>query len=85
VHRSQKSLDQILQGRRTISFRDFEALLSALGFALVRQRGSHRIYFHARTGRPFPIQPDGQDAKQYQVRQLRDMIRKHGLTLDKSE
>jgi hypothetical protein len=36
-------------------------------------------------GRPFPIQPDGQDAKHYQVRQLRDMIRKHGLTLDKSQ
>jgi predicted RNA binding protein YcfA (HicA-like mRNA interferase family) len=85
VPSSQKTLDQILQGRRTIPFRDFQALLSALGFALVRQRGSHRIYFHARTGRPFPIQPDGQDAKHYQVRQLRDMIRKHGLTLDKSE
>jgi hypothetical protein len=66
VHRSQKSLAQILQGRRTIPFRDFEALLGALGFALVRQRGSHRIYFHARTGRPFPVQPDGQDAKHYQ-------------------
>jgi predicted RNA binding protein YcfA (HicA-like mRNA interferase family) len=85
VQSSQKSLDQILQGRRTIPFRDLQALLSALGFALVRQRGSHRIYFHARTGRPFPVQPDGQDAKHYQVRQLRDMIRKDGLTLDKSE
>jgi predicted RNA binding protein YcfA (HicA-like mRNA interferase family) len=85
VRNSQKSLDQILQGRRTIPFRDFQALLSALGFALVRQRGSHRIYFHPKTGRPFPIQPDGQDAKHYQVQQLRDMIRKHGLTLDKSE
>jgi predicted RNA binding protein YcfA (HicA-like mRNA interferase family) len=85
VHSSQKSLDQILQGRRSIPFRDFQALLSALGFVLVRQRGSHRIYFHARTARPFPVQPDGQDAKHYQVRQLRDMIRKHGLTLDKSE
>jgi hypothetical protein len=84
VPSSQDILDQILQGSRTISFRDFQALLSALGFTLVRQRGSHRIY-HARTGRPFPIQPDGQDAKHYQVRQLRDMIGKHGLTLDKSE
>jgi predicted RNA binding protein YcfA (HicA-like mRNA interferase family) len=85
VRNSQKSLGQILHGRRTIPFRDFQALLSALGFALVRQRGSHRIYFHARTGRPFPVQPDGQDAKHYQVRQLRDMILKHGLTLDTSE
>jgi predicted RNA binding protein YcfA (HicA-like mRNA interferase family) len=82
---TQKTLDQILERRQTVSFRDFEALLSALGFALMRQRGSHRIYLHAKTGRSFPVQPDGKDAKHYQVRQLRDMIRKHGLTLDKSE
>lgn len=79
---SAKTLEQILEGRRTISFRDFEALLGALGFKLVRQRGSHRIYIHAKTDRSFPVQPDGRDAKHYQVRQLRDMIRKHGLSLD---
>jgi predicted RNA binding protein YcfA (HicA-like mRNA interferase family) len=82
VPSSQKTLDQILEGRRTISFRDFEALLGALGFTLVRQRGSHRIYIHPKIDRSFPIQPAGHDAKHYQVRQLRDMIRKHGLSLD---
>ncbi|HEV7601388.1 MAG TPA: type II toxin-antitoxin system HicA family toxin [Bradyrhizobium sp.] len=78
----QKTFDQILEGRRAISFRDFEALLGALGFTLVRQRGSHRIYIHPKIDRSFPVQPDDHDAKHYQVRQLRDMIRKHGLTLD---
>jgi predicted RNA binding protein YcfA (HicA-like mRNA interferase family) len=80
--RSRKTLEQILEGHRTVSFRDFEALLGALGFTLVRQRGSHRIYIHAKTGWSFPVQPDGHDAKHYQVRQLRDMIRQHGLRLD---
>jgi predicted RNA binding protein YcfA (HicA-like mRNA interferase family) len=79
---NQKTLDQILEGRRTIPFRDFETLLGALGFTLARQRGSHRVYFHAKTRLSFPVQPDGHDAKHYQVRQLRDMIRKYGLRLD---
>jgi predicted RNA binding protein YcfA (HicA-like mRNA interferase family) len=78
---AQKTFEQILAGHRTISFRDFEALLGELGFTLVRQRGSHRIYIHAKIGRSFPIQPDGHDAKHYQVRQLRDMIRQHDLRL----
>jgi predicted RNA binding protein YcfA (HicA-like mRNA interferase family) len=79
---NRKVLEQIIEGRGTIAFRDFEALLSALGFVLKRQRGSHKIYIHATIARPFPVQPDGRDAKPYQVRQLRDIIRKYRLTLD---
>jgi hypothetical protein len=55
---SAKTLEQILEGR-TISFRDFEALLGALGFKLIRQRGSHRIYIHAKTDRSFPFSQMG--------------------------
>jgi hypothetical protein len=32
-------------------------------------------------GRPFPVQSDGKDAKRYQIRQLRDIIAHHRLTL----
>ena len=67
--------------KSTIDFRDFEALLEALGFIKKGQKGSHRIYLHPAVGRPFPVQPDGKDSKRYQVRQLRDMIRKYQLTL----
>ncbi len=28
---------------------------------------------------PFPVQPDGKETKRYQVRQLRDMMRKYGI------
>lgn len=74
--------EKVLSGQGTIAFRDFEALLDALGFVFKNQKGSHRIYTHHAIDRPFPIQPDGKDAKQYQVRQLRDMVRKYGIRLD---
>jgi predicted RNA binding protein YcfA (HicA-like mRNA interferase family) len=76
------SYQKVLSGQGTIAFRDFEALLEALGFAFKGQKRSHRIYFHPSVGRPFPVQPDGKEAKRYQVRQLRDMIRKCGIEFD---
>jgi predicted RNA binding protein YcfA (HicA-like mRNA interferase family) len=69
--------DRILARCRSgavISFRDFETLLAAFGFRQVRVTGSHHIYWHERSRRPFSIQPDGKDAKKYQVRMLLDMI-----------
>lgn len=77
-----KTLDAVLNGRGTIAFRDLEHLLLALGFTLARTGGSHRIYLHPAVGRPFPVQPDGKDAKRYQIRQLRDMILKYRLMID---
>ena len=69
-------------GSGGVSFGDFEALLRALGFELARQAGSHRICAHPKLERPFPIQPDGKDAKRYQIREPRDIIRKYRLSLD---
>jgi predicted RNA binding protein YcfA (HicA-like mRNA interferase family) len=77
-----KVLEAVLSGRGTIGFRDFEHLLVALGFRLNRTSGSHRIYLHPRVPRPFSVQPVGRDAKPYQVRQLRDMIREFELRLE---
>ncbi len=81
LSRSLRAYDSIVRGGG-VSFRDFEALLTALGFEFVRQAGSHRIYVHPKVDRPFPIQPDGKDAKRYQIRELRDIIKKYGLSLD---
>lgn len=74
-------LEMVLSGRGRVPFRDLEHLLRALGFRLARTKGSHQIYVHPRVARPFPVQPDGREAKAYQVRQLRNMIDKYGLTL----
>jgi predicted RNA binding protein YcfA (HicA-like mRNA interferase family) len=67
VASNKKVFDAVVGGRGMVSFRDFEALLVGLGFRLKGQSGSHRIYLHPRVERPFPVQPDGKDAKRYQV------------------
>lgn len=72
--------EELLSSRsRAVSFRDFERLLAAFGFELVRTSGSHRIYVHPDVPRPFPVQPDGKDAKRYQVRELLELVETCGL------
>lgn len=65
-----------------IGFAELVYLAEALGFILTRQKGSHRIYRHATTGRMLNLQPDGKDAKAYQCDQLRAIIAEEGLQLD---
>ena len=80
-----RTFDAVTSGSGTVSFRDLERLLVGLGFRLDRVSGSHHIYVHPTMGRPFPIQPDGKDAKRYQIRQLRGIIRQYRLTLGSNE
>jgi predicted RNA binding protein YcfA (HicA-like mRNA interferase family) len=72
----------VIEGRGSVSFRDLQRLLIALGFRLDRISGSHHIYLHMDVSRPINIQPAGKDAKPYQIRQLRDIIREFGLKLE---
>lgn len=65
-----------------ISFRDFERLLQATGFKHVRTSGSHRIYAHPAVPRPFPVQPDGKDAKRYQLREFLELVEQYGLYIE---
>lgn len=65
--------------RQSISFRDFERLLAAFGFELARISGSHRQYVHPLVPRPFPVQPEGKDAKRYQVREFLELVEEYSL------
>jgi predicted RNA binding protein YcfA (HicA-like mRNA interferase family) len=77
-----KLYDQLLQSaNRSIAYRDFEKLVLAFGFKFARMNGSHAIYTHPKLPRPFPIQPEGKDAKRYQVRELLELIEQYGLIL----
>ncbi len=58
----------------SLSFAELEAILAIFGFRLDRVSGSHHIFVHTVVSRPISIQPDGKEAKRYQIRQLRDMI-----------
>lgn len=80
--RTDKLYQQLLSpSSRTISFRDFERLLRAFGLELDRTAGSHRQYVHLAIPRAFPVQPDGKDAKRYQVREFLELVERYGLHL----
>jgi len=61
-----------------IQFYDLQKLLTVLGFQK-RTRGSHFIYWHNGIEEIINIQPDGNKAKAYQVRQIRNIILKYKL------
>ncbi|MCL2202392.1 MAG: type II toxin-antitoxin system HicA family toxin [Defluviitaleaceae bacterium] len=67
------------QSDNNIRYADFQNLIIDLGFIFERQKGSHVIYYHNGIGEFMNIQPDGNKAKGYQVRQLRGIIMAHGL------
>ena len=81
--KSAKLYARILANPRVpIPFRDFERLLKAFGFELVRTTGSHRQYVHPKLTRPLPVQPSNKDAKPYQVREFLELVDEHGLYIE---
>ena len=78
---NKKIYEMILSGKsdNNIKYADFQNLIIDLGFALTRQRGSHEIYYHPVIKERMNIQRDGNKAKDYQVKQLRDIILTHDL------
>lgn len=67
---------------RTVSFRDFIALLEAFGFVHSRTKGSHLSYKHPTCPKLMVIQPLGKDAKRYQVREFLDLVREFELRME---
>jgi hypothetical protein len=76
----EKLLLKILSGKSdaNISFNDLCHLLIYLGFD-ERIKGSHHIYRKEGVDEKINIQKDGNKAKIYQVRQVRNMILKYKL------
>ena len=80
MNRHQRLLRRILSGQAdaNIRFRDLRALLLALGFE-ERIRGSHHIYEMQGLPEVVTLQPQGSNAKRYQVRQLRRLFIQYQL------
>lgn len=76
----QKLIQQILGGRTdsNIRFDELRALLTHLGFT-ERTRGSHHNFRQAGLEEKLNLQSDGNKAKAYQVRQVRNVILKYQL------
>ena len=80
---NKKVYDAIVSGKadNNIKYADFQNLIVDLGFIFERQKGSHSIYYHEGVSVFLNIQPDGNKAKGYQVKQLRNIINKYGLSV----
>ena len=79
--RHSKLLAQLLGGRAdtNVGFEALRALLGRLGFD-ERTRGSHHIFRRAGVEELINLQRDGDKAKVYQVRQVRAVLVRYGLT-----
>lgn len=79
--RHAKLLEQILGGRAdaNVGFDALRALLRHLGFE-ERTRSSHHVFRRVGMEELINLQRDGDKAKVYQVRQVRAVLSKHGLT-----
>lgn len=63
---------------KNIRFADLQKLLYALGFRC-RVKGDHFIYYKDGVAEIVNIQPDGNRAKAYQVKQIRNLILKYKM------
>lgn len=76
----EKLLLRILCGTQdsNITFSDLQKVLTSLGF-IVRIKGDHFIYTRDDVEEIINIQPKGNKAKPYQVKQVRNIILKYQL------
>jgi len=80
MSRINKILTQILTGRSdaNILFKDLKNLLLHVGFE-ERIKGSHHIFRRAGVDEKINIQKEGNKAKPYQVRQVRNILLKYRI------
>jgi len=63
---------------KSVKFNELRTLLLSMGF-VERVKGDHFIYSKSNIVEIINIQPDGNMAKSYQVRQIRNIINEYGL------
>ena len=80
MNEQEKTIQKIMSGRAdgNIKFVDLQHVLKYLGFD-VRIKGDHFIYTKEGVEEIINIQPVGNKAKNYQVRQVRNIILKYKL------
>ena len=76
-------LDRASRGDvRNVRFTDLQRLVEALGFELDRVRGSHHTYRHPGVSAILSLQPQGGQAKPYQVRQVLAVVARYALAVE---
>ena len=77
---TEKILQEVMSGTKdkNIRFSELQKLLEVLGFQC-RIKGDHFIYYKKGVDEIINIQPEGNKAKGYQVKQIRNIILKYYL------
>ncbi|MDX1920733.1 MAG: type II toxin-antitoxin system HicA family toxin [Candidatus Caenarcaniphilales bacterium] len=83
MSQASKFIIKLLQGNSdgNISFDELCNLLKNLGF-FSRIKGSHHIFWKSEIEEIINIQPKGNKAKSYQVKQIRNILIKYNLLKD---
>jgi hypothetical protein len=78
---NKKVYEAVMSGKsdNNIKYTDFQNLLIDLGFEFKRHNGSHVMYYHHGIREFMNIQENKNKAKDYQVKQLRNLIIEHDL------
>lgn len=74
----------IIEGNTSVSFSDICYFIEKLGFS-GRCKGDHFIYTLDGVSDIINIQPDGNEAKRYQVKQIKKIVEKYKLGGDSVE
>ncbi len=84
MSKASKTLADILTGRSdaNISFADLCHLLERAGFTRKPGKGSHTLYFKEGVEEIINLQPIGNKAKPYQVKQVRNLFLKYQPKID---
>ena len=70
---------------RNVKFADLQRLVEAMGFEPDRTRGSHIMYRHPGVREKVNIQPQGHQAKPYQVRQVVELAARYSLEVENDQ
>ena len=84
MSKARKTLSDVLSGRSdaNISFSDLCHLLERAGFIQKPGKGSHTIFHKPDVEEIINLQPIGNKAKSYQVKQVRNLILKYQPEID---
>ena len=77
-----KYFKRILQSQKNVRFAEFEWLVLAFGFVLIRTNGSHFVYKHPRVPELLNLQSVKGQAKPYQITEFLAYVEAYQLTLE---
>ena len=83
--KKQKLVQKLLSGTQNKRFSEVVACAKTFGFKLDRINGSHHIFVHPDIPELLNLQNVKGKAKQYQVRQLLQLIETHSLHLEQTK